>query len=58
MTLSIVLVLYALLGTATIVILRAMARRWRENPLDDLEVPYGPSEQEPAAIATGGAGQS
>jgi cytochrome d ubiquinol oxidase subunit I len=51
-TFSIVLVLYALLGAVTIVILRAMARRWRETARDDLEVPYGPSEEPPPAIAT------
>jgi cytochrome d ubiquinol oxidase subunit I len=51
-TFSIVVVLYALLGAATIVILRGMARRWRERAGDDLEVPYGPREEPPPAVAT------
>jgi hypothetical protein len=33
-------VLYAALGTATVLVLRAMARRWREA--EDVDVPYGP----------------
>jgi cytochrome bd ubiquinol oxidase subunit I len=39
-TLGVVFVVYAALGAATIVVLRTMARRWREA--DDVEVPYGP----------------
>jgi cytochrome bd ubiquinol oxidase subunit I len=39
-SLSVVFVVYAALGAATIVVLRAMARRWRDA--DDVEVPYGP----------------
>jgi cytochrome bd ubiquinol oxidase subunit I len=39
-SLGVVLVVYAALGAATIVVLRAMSRRWREA--DDVEVPYGP----------------
>ena len=42
LTFSIVLVLYALLGTATILILRRMARRWREEGVDAVQVPYEP----------------
>jgi cytochrome d ubiquinol oxidase subunit I len=53
-TFSIVVVLYALLGAATIVILRGMARRWRESAEDDVEVPYGPGEEPPPAVATEG----
>jgi cytochrome d ubiquinol oxidase subunit I len=41
-SLAVVFVVYALLGTATVVVLRAMARRWREAEADDVEVPYGP----------------
>ena len=43
-SLSIVIyVLYALLGAATIMVLRAMARRWRLTPvIDDDDAPYGP----------------
>ena len=43
-TFSIVLVLYAALGIATVIILLTMARRWRGEAVDDVEVPYGPSE--------------
>jgi cytochrome d ubiquinol oxidase subunit I len=39
-SLSVVIVLYAALGTATVVVLRAMARRWREA--EEVDVPYGP----------------
>jgi cytochrome bd ubiquinol oxidase subunit I len=56
-TFGAVLLLYAALGTAAIVTLRAMARRWRERAQDDLEVPYGPAE-EPAAVASGQGGGS
>jgi len=41
-SLSIVVVLYAVLGTATIIILRALARRWRRGDVPESEVPYGP----------------
>jgi cytochrome bd ubiquinol oxidase subunit I len=44
LTFSIVLVLYALLGTATVLILRRMARRWREDG-EAIAVPYGPSPE-------------
>ncbi len=42
-TLSFVIVLYAVLGTATVVILRMLARRWRRAGVSESEVPYGPS---------------
>ena len=42
-SLSIVVVLYALLGAATILILRTLARRWRRGDLEEGAVPYGPS---------------
>jgi cytochrome bd ubiquinol oxidase subunit I len=39
-----VLLLYAALGTGAILVLRAMARRWRdEGEADEAETPYGPS---------------
>jgi cytochrome d ubiquinol oxidase subunit I len=41
-TFTAVVVLYAALGTALILTLRAMARRWRAN--EEPEVPYGPSD--------------
>ncbi len=41
-----VLILYTLLGVATVVTLRSMARRWRtEQAEDDAEVPYGPRDE-------------
>ncbi len=43
-----VVVLYAALGTALILTLRAMSRRWRAN--EEPEVPYGPT----ATMADGG----
>jgi cytochrome bd ubiquinol oxidase subunit I len=41
-SLGAVLVLYTLLGIATIVVLRAMARRWRAADAAEVNVPYGP----------------
>ena len=41
-SLAVVLVLYTALGVATVIALRAMARRWREGDAEDDEVPYGP----------------
>jgi cytochrome bd ubiquinol oxidase subunit I len=46
-SLGVVFVVYAALGAATIVVLRAMARRWREAEADDVEVPYGPRPEAP-----------
>jgi cytochrome d ubiquinol oxidase subunit I len=40
-SLSIVIVLYAVLGISTIIILRVLARRWRRGAQEP-EVPYGP----------------
>ena len=36
------LLLYAVVGTATVLVLRAMTRRWRTAELDEGEGPYGP----------------
>jgi cytochrome d ubiquinol oxidase subunit I len=47
-TFAAVLVLYAALGTVTVVTLRTMARRWRESEADEGGAPYGP--RPPAAI--------
>jgi cytochrome d ubiquinol oxidase subunit I len=45
-----VVVLYAALGVATAVVLRAMARRWRaEGETGEGEVPYGPPAEEVGA---------
>ena len=41
-SLSAVIVLYAVLGVATIVILRLLARRWSAGEEPDSAVPYGP----------------
>jgi cytochrome bd ubiquinol oxidase subunit I len=41
-SLGTVLVTYTLLGIATIVVLRAMARRWRTADAAEVDVPYGP----------------
>lgn len=41
-SLTMVIVLYAVLGTATIVILRILSRRWRRGDLAEAAVPYGP----------------
>jgi len=46
-TLAGVVVLYTLLGVATVLVLRAMSRRWREADVDDVEVPYGPRPSVP-----------
>ena len=50
-TFSIVLVLYAVLGTATVLILRRMARRWREEGEEAVAVPYGPPSEPPEETA-------
>jgi len=41
------LLLYAVLGVATVLVLRTMSRRWREEPGDEAEVPYGPPTAPP-----------
>jgi cytochrome bd ubiquinol oxidase subunit I len=41
-SLAVVMVLYAVLGTTTVLVLRAMTRRWRTADVDEGEVPYGP----------------
>jgi cytochrome d ubiquinol oxidase subunit I len=41
-SLSIVIVVYGVIGAATIAILRMLSRRWRRDDLDDAPVPYGP----------------
>jgi cytochrome d ubiquinol oxidase subunit I len=39
-SLTVVVVLYTVLAIATVIVLRAMARRWRDS--DEVDVPYGP----------------
>ena len=46
-SLSIVVAGYAVLGAATIAILRLLARRWRRGAAGEDAVPYGPSGPEP-----------
>ena len=46
-TLAAVVLLYTALGVATVMVLRAMSRRWREADADDVEVPYGPRPPAP-----------
>jgi cytochrome bd ubiquinol oxidase subunit I len=53
-TFAAVVLLYAVLGAALVVTVRAMSRRWRAAGEDDSEVPYGPSpEVPPATLAEG-----
>jgi cytochrome bd ubiquinol oxidase subunit I len=47
-TFGIAVVLYATLGTAAVLIIRSMARRWREGESLDEEVPYGPGGAAPS----------
>jgi cytochrome d ubiquinol oxidase subunit I len=42
-SLSVSIVVYAVLGVATIAILRQMSRRWRNDGGQEADVPYGPS---------------
>jgi cytochrome d ubiquinol oxidase subunit I len=53
-SLTLVIVVYAVLGTATIVILRMLSRRWRCGDLEEAAVPYGPNPplQEPQGPAS------
>jgi cytochrome bd ubiquinol oxidase subunit I len=41
-SLSLVIVVYAVLGTVTILIVRALSRRWRRGDRTEAAVPYGP----------------
>jgi cytochrome d ubiquinol oxidase subunit I len=41
-TLTTVVILYAVIGTATIAVLRLLSRRWRRGAADETSVPYGP----------------
>ena len=43
-TLTAVIVLYALLGVGTVLILRLLARRWRQGDQGAVAVPYGPPD--------------
>jgi cytochrome bd ubiquinol oxidase subunit I len=50
-TFGIVLALYAALGAALVIVLRAMSRRWRAAGDEESEVPYGPAEAPPREVA-------
>src|SRR3954470_16533979 len=50
-TFAAILVLYAVLGTVLVVVLRAMARRWRAFGDEDTDAPYGPSGAVPSDVA-------
>jgi len=54
-TFTLVLALYAALGAALVITLRAMARRWREAGDEDSGEPYGPSADAPAEVPLEGA---
>jgi cytochrome d ubiquinol oxidase subunit I len=43
-SLSVVIIGYAVLGTATILVLRILARRWRRDDTQETAVPYGPQD--------------
>ena len=43
------LVIYAAIGTATVLVLRLMQRRWRALADRDVDVPYGPGPFETTA---------
>jgi cytochrome d ubiquinol oxidase subunit I len=49
-TFALIIALYALLGAALVVTLRAMSRRWRATGERDSDVPYGPAEAPPAEV--------
>jgi cytochrome bd ubiquinol oxidase subunit I len=55
-TFAAVIILYALLGTALVLVLRAMSRRWRAADEQETDVPYGPAPSPPPAVASGGPG--
>jgi cytochrome d ubiquinol oxidase subunit I len=54
-TLTLIIILYAVLGVATIAILRLLSRRWRRGDTEET-VPYGPNP-EPESADAGEAGR-
>jgi cytochrome d ubiquinol oxidase subunit I len=52
-TFGIAILLYVALGTAAILVIRSMARRWREGENLDAAVPYGPGAGAPAPVEGG-----
>jgi cytochrome d ubiquinol oxidase subunit I len=55
-SLTIIIVGYAVLGTATFLILRMLSRRWRRGDLEEAAVPYGPNTA-PQDLAAGEVGR-
>jgi cytochrome bd ubiquinol oxidase subunit I len=53
-TFAVVIGLYVLLGTALVVTLLAMARRWRAADELESDVPYGPAPPAPPAVGSRG----
>jgi cytochrome bd ubiquinol oxidase subunit I len=45
-SLAIIIALYAVLGVSTVLILRMLARRWRDSDADVTAVPYGPHDRD------------
>jgi cytochrome d ubiquinol oxidase subunit I len=50
-TFALVLALYAVLGAALVITLRAMSRRWRAEGDSESDVPYGPAPETPTEVA-------
>ena len=46
-------VIYTVVGVATVVVLRSMQRRWRAGSDEDIGVPYGPDPYEAMLTALG-----
>jgi len=53
-SLTFIIILYAVLGTATILILRTLARRWRRGEAREPEIPYGPPGPHDRALGRAG----
>jgi cytochrome d ubiquinol oxidase subunit I len=49
-TFAVVFVLYVLLGTSLVLVLRAMSRNWRATDNTESDVPYGPPDVVPDAV--------
>src|ERR1700750_405418 len=54
-TFAVVFVLYVLLGTALVLVLRAMSRNWQATDQTESDVPYGPAPVVPDAVLPEGA---
>jgi cytochrome bd ubiquinol oxidase subunit I len=52
--LTLIVILYAVLGAATILILRMLSRRWRRSDAVEAPVPYGPPPPPQPVAATRG----